>query len=158
MTEQEAFTTRLRRHRERNRIALQDISRDTRVKLELLEALEKNDLSEWPRGLYARAYIRSYAAAIGLDGDDTVGEFCKLFPHGDRRAEPVLREMAAIVANQSEFNYDYKYATENDRRRSEEGAPTPAAATPVEGAFARFRTWLGAIGRGPVRDARRHQA
>jgi len=117
MTEQETFITRLRRHRERNRIPLEEISRDTRVKLELLEGLEKNDLSAWPKGLYARAYIRAYAAAIGLDAGDTVGEFCRLFPHGDRRVEPVIREIAEIVASQSAYNYDYTYATENDRRR-----------------------------------------
>lgn len=124
MTEQETFTTRLRRHRERNRIPLEEISRDTRVKLELLVGLEKNDLSAWPRGLYARAYVRAYAAAIGLDGDDTVGEFCKLFPHGDRRAEPIIREIAEIVASQSEFNYDFAYAAETDRRRAA-AAPPP---------------------------------
>jgi hypothetical protein len=116
MTEQETFVTRLRRHRERNRIPLEEISRDTRVKLELLEGLERNDLSEWPRGLYARAYIRAYAAAIGLDGADAVDEFCRLFPHGDRRAEPVIRDIAAIVASQSGFEYDYRYASEADRR------------------------------------------
>ena len=54
MTPQETFVTRLRRHRERNRIALEDIAAETRVKKELFEALEANDLSEWPRGLYAR--------------------------------------------------------------------------------------------------------
>ena len=124
MTEQETFTTRLRRHRERNRVRLDEISRDSRVKLELLEGLERNDLSEWPKGLYARAYVRAYAAAIGLDGDDTVNEFCRLFPHGDRRAEPVIREIASIVASQSQFEYDFKYATEADRRRS--AAPPPA--------------------------------
>jgi hypothetical protein len=116
MTEQETFVTRLRRHRERNRIPLEEISRTTRVKLELLDGLERNDLSAWPRGLYARAYIRAYAAAIGLDGSDAVDEFCRLFPQGDRRAEPVIREMAAIVASQSGFEYDYRYATEADRR------------------------------------------
>jgi Helix-turn-helix domain len=116
MTEQETFVTRLRRHRERNRIPLEDISRDTRVKLELLEGLERNDLSQWPRGLYARAYVRAYATAIGVDGADAVDEFCRLFPQGDRRAEPVIREIAAIVASQSGFDYDYRYATEADRR------------------------------------------
>jgi hypothetical protein len=55
MTEQEAFVTRLRRRRERNRIPLEEIAQDTRVKLELLQELEQNDLSNWPRGLYARA-------------------------------------------------------------------------------------------------------
>ena len=118
MTEQEAFVTRLRRRRERNRIPLKDIAQETRVKLELLQELERNDLSNWPRGLYARAYIRAYAAAIGLDGNDAVDEFCRLFPQGDRRTEPVIREMAVIVASQTEYRYDYRYATEVDRRRS----------------------------------------
>ncbi|MGH9347117.1 MAG: helix-turn-helix domain-containing protein [Vicinamibacterales bacterium] len=154
MTEQETFTTRLRRHRERSRIALDEISRDTRVKRELLEGLEKNDLSAWPRGLYARAYIRAYSAAIGLDGDDTVNEFCRLFPHGDRRAEPVIREIAEIVASQSEFEYDYKYATESDRRRSPQAGLPPLVKTPLETAVSRLRTWIGAIGRWPVRDTR----
>ena len=118
MTEQEAFVTRLRRRRERNRTPLKDIAQETRVKLELLQELERNDLSNWPRGLYARAYIRAYAAAIGLDGNDAVDEFCRLFPQGDRRTEPVIREMAVIVASQTEYRYDYRYATEVDRRRS----------------------------------------
>jgi hypothetical protein len=126
MTEQETFITRLRRHRERNRIPLQAISRDTRVKLELLEGLEKNDLSAWPRGLYARAYIRAYAAAIGLDGGDAVDEFCRLFPQGDRRTDSVIREIAAIVASPSEYRDEYQ--REMNRRRSPQPeAPAPAA-------------------------------
>jgi hypothetical protein len=121
------------------------------VKLDLLEALEKNDLSAWPRGLYARAYVRAYSTAIGLDGDDTVNEFCRLFPHGDRRAEPVIREMAEIVASPSEFDYDYRYATENDRRRS---TPREAPKTSLESAVSRLKSWIGVIGRWPVRDTR----
>ena len=148
MTEHETFTTRLRRHRERSRIPLDEIARDTRVKQELLDGLEKNDLSAWPRGLYARAYVRAYAAAIGLDGDDTVNEFCRLFPHGDRRVEPVIREIADIVASPSEFDYDYKYASESDRR-----TPGPASAkTPLVGAASRLRSLFGALGKWPVRS------
>ena len=151
MTEQETFTTRLRRHRERSRILLADISRDTRVKVELLEGLEKNDLSAWPRGLYARAYVRAYAAAIGLDGDDTVNEFCRLFPHGDRRMEPIIREIADIVASQSEFKYDYSYAAENDRRGP---ARTNGRRRPFGSAMSWLRSWVGAIGKSPTRDTR----
>jgi hypothetical protein len=49
-----------------------------------------------------------------------------LFPHGDRRAEPVIREIAAIVASPSEFQYDYRYAAEADRRTP------PFAVTPKQ--------------------------
>src|SRR5918993_4867502 len=98
MSPQETFVTRLRRYRQRNAISLDEISGTTRVKRELLEALESNDLTDWPRGLYARAWIRAYASAVGLDPIDTVDEFCRLFPHGDRRAYSTLREFATIVA------------------------------------------------------------
>lgn len=115
MTSQETFITRLRRHRERNRIPLEEIATETRVKRELLEAFERNDLSEWPRGLYARAWVRAYASAVGLDPIDTVDEFCRLFPHGDRRTGGTLQEMAAIVAHPSEYRDEFGH--DADRRR-----------------------------------------
>ncbi|MBM3820681.1 MAG: helix-turn-helix domain-containing protein [Acidimicrobiia bacterium] len=113
---QETFITRLRRHRERNKISLDEICVETRIKGELLEAFERCDLSEWPRGLYARAWVRAYASAIGLDPIDTVDEFCRLFPHGDRRGGPTVQDMAAIVAHPSEYRDEFGH--EVDRRRS----------------------------------------
>lgn len=119
MNPQETFVIRLRRHRERNRVPLDEIVSGTRVKREMLEAFERNDLSEWPRGLYARAWVRAYASAIGLDPIDTVDEFCRLFPHGDRRTGGTVQEIAAIVAHQSEYRDEYVH--EVDRRST--GAP-----------------------------------
>ena len=118
MNPQETFVARLRRHRERNHVPLDEIASETRVKREMLQAFERNDLSEWPRGLYARAWIRAYACAIGLDPIDTVDEFCRLFPHGDRRTGGTVQEIAAIVAHESEYRDEFGH--EVDRRR---GAP-----------------------------------
>lgn len=134
MTPQETFVTRLRRHRQRCRVSLEEIAAETCIKQEMLEALEKNDLSGWPRGLYARAWIRSYAAALGLDADDTVNEFCRLFPHGDRRARHTMTDLAAIAASESAWRDEF---TGEDRRRppaaeGAEGVPAVApAAAPV---------------------------
>ena len=131
MTPQEAFVTRLRRHRQRNQISLDEIASETRVKRELLEALENNDLSEWPRGLYARAWVRAYASTVGLDPIDTVDEFCRLFPHGDRRARGTITEIAAIVAAPPEYRDEIAH---EDRRRSttsgSEAPPAPSALPP----------------------------
>jgi transcriptional regulator with XRE-family HTH domain len=115
MTPQETFVTQLRRYRQKNRISLDEIAAEARVKRELLEALENNDLSEWPRGLYARALIRTYASFVGLDPLDTVDEFCRLFPHGDRRAQATIQELAAIVASPSEYRDEFPHP--EDRRR-----------------------------------------
>ncbi len=125
MNPQEIFVGRLRRHRERNRISLEEIASETRIKRELLEALECGDLSGWPRGLYARAWMRAYASAIGVDAIDTVDEFCRLFPQGDRRVQPTIQEIAAIVATPSEYKDDFKGISEVDRRGTATGINAP---------------------------------
>ena len=124
MDPQETFIARLRRHRQRNDVALDDIVLTTRVKRELLEAFERNDLSEWPRGVYARAWVRAYAEAVGLDPIDTVDEFCRLFPQGDRRTGPTVQEIAAIVAHPTEYRDEFAHA-EDRRRAAAEGGETP---------------------------------
>ena len=123
MTPQETFIARLRRHRERNRVSLDEIASHTRIKREQLEAFERGDLDTWPRGIYARAWIRGYAGVIGLDPIDTVDEFCKLFPQGDRRAEGTFRDFAAIIAHAS--TYEDEFEAEYDRRRPAQHADVP---------------------------------
>jgi len=94
---QASFAARLRRQRERLQLSLDDIARVTRIRRDLLEGLEAGDLSAWPNGLYARAWVRGYAEAVGLDGDEMVDEFCRLFPHGDRRVRETMQNLASIL-------------------------------------------------------------
>ena len=153
MTPQETFIARLRRHRQRNAISLDEIAVTTRIKRELLDGLEANDLSEWPRGLYARAYIREYATAVGLDPIDTVDDFCRLFPHGDRRANVTIREIAEIVATPSEYRDEFSHP--EDRRRGRGGAPArPAAAAawhaPLTHALRAVWLRMSALSAGPL--------
>ena len=98
----------------------------------LWSGLERNDLSRWPKGIYARSYIRTYAELVGADADATVDEFCRLFPNGDRRAERVIREQAQIVGHP--IDWRDQVPPEADRRGaagSKDGAvrkPRPFAA------------------------------
>src|SRR6186997_1019047 len=139
MSPQETFVTRLRRHRQRNRISLDELSTEIRVKKELLEALENNDLSEWPRGLYARAWIRGYATVVGLDADEAVDDFCRLFPHGDRRVHGTIRDIAAIVASPSELRGEYQGP---ERRARSADAPPPAQVWHAPVSKGAFSVWV----------------
>lgn len=76
----ESFGRRLRQERERRQIALSSISQNTKISVALFEALERDDVSRWPSGIFRRAFIRSYAQAIGLDPDATLKEFLDRFP------------------------------------------------------------------------------
>ncbi len=146
MNPQDTFVLRLRRHRERHQISLKEVAAVTRVKRELLEAFERNDLSDWPRGLYARAWMRAYASVVGLDPIDTVDEFCRLFPHGDRRTGRTLQEMAGIVVHASEYRDEFSHDT--DRRRSTPRInvlPAPSWHTAL--ARAAYAMWMRAAAR-----------
>jgi len=74
------FGARLRMQRERKGIGLDAIAQSTKISLGLFEALERDDASRWPSGLFRRAFIRAYANAIGLDPESTVSEFLRHFP------------------------------------------------------------------------------
>jgi hypothetical protein len=125
MNPQETFVTRLRRQRLRARVSIEQIADGLRIKPEIIAAFEANDLSEWPKGLYSRAWIRAYALAVDLDPVDTVDEFCRLFPQGDRRAGGTIQQFAAIVASPSEYRDEHSHP--EGRRATDQQPETPQA-------------------------------
>jgi hypothetical protein len=74
------FGPRLKVLRESRGITLEAIAESTKIGVPLLAGLERSDLSHWPPGIFRRAFVRDYAAAIGLPVDDTLDEFLRLFP------------------------------------------------------------------------------
>jgi transcriptional regulator with XRE-family HTH domain len=85
----ESFGARLRQRREQQQISLSTIAEQTKIKLSLLEALERGDVSHWPSGIFRRAFIRAYALAIGLEPDVVVREFLELYPDPAEIVEPI---------------------------------------------------------------------
>jgi len=76
----ELLGRRLRSERERRRITLESIAANTKISVSLLKALERDDVSRWPSGIFRRSFVRSYAEAIGLDADEIVQEFLERHP------------------------------------------------------------------------------
>ena len=99
MSERDTFGPRLRSERERRGISLETIAVVTNVNIDLWQGLERNDYSRWPTGIFARAFVRDYAKALGLDADEVVDEFCRLFPIGDRRAERVIQRRLKLIGH-----------------------------------------------------------
>jgi cytoskeletal protein RodZ len=75
------FGTRMRLAREQRGVSLRQIAEATKISVSALEALERNDISRLPGGIFSRAFVRSYAAEIGVDPEQTVREFLSQFPH-----------------------------------------------------------------------------
>jgi transcriptional regulator with XRE-family HTH domain len=89
------FCARLKGERERHGTSLEAIADTTKVKASLLEALERGDVSRWPKGIYRRAFFRDYLIAIGLPADPLIGEFLDLFPDGEERPASIPSVSAA---------------------------------------------------------------
>ena len=71
----------MKRLREERGVALRDIADTTKISVSALEALERNDISRLPGGIFSRGFVRAYAEQIGADPELTIREFLARFPH-----------------------------------------------------------------------------
>jgi cytoskeleton protein RodZ len=129
------FGSRLREARERRGITLRQIANSTKISVGVLDALERNDISRLPGGIFGRAFVRSYAAEVGLDPEATIRDFMATFPNDSGTAGHPT----------SERNDDFELL-ESDRRRAGTYLSLIAISIPIAGAM----LWVGA---GRMREA-----
>ena len=122
------FGSRLREARERRGITLRQIANATKISVGVLDALERNDISRLPGGIFGRAFVRSYAVEVGLDPEATIRDFMAAFPND------------AVTAGHptSERNDDVALL-ESDRRRAGTYLSLVAISIPIAGAM----LWVG---------------
>lgn len=121
MSDYDSFGLRMRAARERKGMSLAEVAEYTKVPAGVWAAMEANDFSRWPSGLFARSYIRDYARLCDLDPDETVDEFCRLFPVADRRVKPIIEGRARLAGVATSYE-DECLPPEGDRRAE---APLP---------------------------------
>ena len=130
------FGSRLREARERRGITLRQIANATKISVGVLDALERNDISRLPGGIFGRAFVRSYAVEVGLDPETTIRDFMTTFPNDSVTAGHPT----------SERNDDFELL-ESDCRRAGTYLSLVAISILIAGAL----LWVG-TGRG-VREA-----
>lgn len=74
------FGPRMRRAREARGISLRQIAETTKMSVRALEALERNDITQLPGGIFSRSFVRNYAGEIGMDPEQSVRDFIAQFP------------------------------------------------------------------------------
>ncbi|HEU4935215.1 MAG TPA: RodZ domain-containing protein [Vicinamibacterales bacterium] len=102
------FGGKLRLERERRGISLRQISAATKISIGALEALERNDISKLPGGIFSRSFVRSYAVEVGLNPDETVHEFLDRFQGTPVTAIPTP---ATASAAESAFEEQQRFAS-----------------------------------------------
>src|SRR3982751_3636632 len=98
------FGGKLRQARERRGISLRQVASSTKIAAAALEALERNDISKLPGGIFSRAFVRSYASEVGLDPDEPGKEVRERF---DQAASPSA-EAAATFTPAEEVAFENK--------------------------------------------------
>ncbi|HVF88633.1 MAG TPA: helix-turn-helix domain-containing protein [Blastocatellia bacterium] len=104
----------LKRRREERGITLGDISESTRIGTRFLKAIESDNYSILPGGIFTRSFIRAYAKQVGLNEEEAVSLYNQqVAPPGveqgqqsqavdqarARRSEPVVFHGAPTRAN-----------------------------------------------------------
>ena len=69
------FGENLRREREMRGVSLEEISAATKISSRFLGALEDEQFSKLPGGIFTRGFIRAYAKYLGLDEDHVLAEY-----------------------------------------------------------------------------------
>lgn len=67
-----SFGEQLKRERELREVSLGEIAEATKISVRYLRALETNDFSQLPGGVFDRGFVRAYAQFVGLDEEATV--------------------------------------------------------------------------------------
>ncbi len=99
----EAFGRWLVRERELRGLTRDDLIKATKIAPGVVEALESGDAARIPPRAYVVGYLRAYAAAAGLEGDEVVLRFEEAAgppgaPHAARRSSGApLRIVLAIA-------------------------------------------------------------
>jgi len=85
------FGERLKRERELREVSLQEVAKATRISERFLHALENEDWSKLPGGVFGRGFVRTTARYLGLDEESLLGEYDlargEMAPPGPARPE-----------------------------------------------------------------------
>src|SRR5271169_5023011 len=74
------FGANLRREREMRGVPLDEIAAATKISVRSLQALEAEEFSKLPGGIFTRSFIRAYAKYLGLDEETVIGEYQAVAP------------------------------------------------------------------------------
>jgi cytoskeleton protein RodZ len=75
-----SFGENLRREREMRGVTLEEIAGSTKISVRFLDALESEEFSKLPGGIFTRSFIRSYANYLGLDPEQVLSEYQSVVP------------------------------------------------------------------------------
>lgn len=78
----------LREARQRQGLTLSRVSSTTKLAVEILEKIERNQFDSLPGGLFRRGYLRAFAAAVGVEPETVVAAYRAQYEPEPETPEP----------------------------------------------------------------------
>jgi cytoskeleton protein RodZ len=137
-----SFGARLRDARERRGVSLREIANATKISVGVLEALERNDISKLPGGIFGRAFVRNFAIEVGLDPEATIEDFMTQFPND-----------SVIAGHPTSDRVEDNVAVESERQTAGTFLWLVVISVPIAAGLLYFATLGRHAGPAPVRAA-----
>jgi cytoskeleton protein RodZ len=120
----------LKRRREERQITLSEISEATRIGIRFLKAIDSDNYSVLPGGIFTRSFIRAYAREIGMDDDEAISLYNQQITPPASEAGPATSGQQAVGHVRASKSSSKKppsivYAPEPERPRSSSISRTP---------------------------------
>jgi len=84
------FGSFLKGERERKGLSLEHLSKATRLRIQYLEALEKEEWGRLPSLVFVKGFIKTYTKALGLDYREVLAQFQSSIPAHDDLPRPLV--------------------------------------------------------------------
>lgn len=92
----------LKKARMERKITLDDLSETTKIRKAYLEAIEEGNFKMLPGNFYVRAFIKSYAEAVGLDPGEVLRLYQNVIPAADAEANMDVMHKPRVSSRNTE--------------------------------------------------------
>jgi cytoskeleton protein RodZ len=62
----------LKKARDKKKVSLEDIAEKTKININILRSLEKEDLDKLPNKTYVKGFVKNYARTVGINTDEAL--------------------------------------------------------------------------------------
>lgn len=80
---------RLKSTREEKKLTLEELQEITKIQKRYLQSIEEGKLDTLPGPFYARAFVKSYAEAVGIDPDELFDEYANELPATNKQVSEI---------------------------------------------------------------------
>ncbi|ADD02889.1 conserved hypothetical protein [Thermoanaerobacter mathranii subsp. mathranii str. A3] len=94
----------LKNERIKKGLTLEEIQEITKIRIRYLKAIEDGDFSIMPALVYAKGFVKSYAEALGLDGNELVKKYEYLFQEKEEETLPNIETNSSYKKEGRDFS------------------------------------------------------